>query len=203
MDTSGFPVSSKGKLRSRQSAQNASPHIGTSLSVSTVGDEQVEMSPLQNAKAFSCKSCGGLYDAFPPDDVHTIATISPPERKLIDSGLVIEIPYICDCGRENVLYWHNPDKEKGDWLIEAVDEDFWLKDGNVDDHFIRKTNRPVCKVCGSKDSFLVKYVLRARSWPVSETEMRVDYFIRCANKDCRRILARVKFTKEGGAEEWE
>lgn len=165
-----------------------------------------------NSTAFSCVLCGEPYDAFPPDDLHTFATRKAPPRDFLESGLCIEIPYVClnpDCFRENVLYWHNTNMEKGEWHYKAVDEDLWgeIVTGEHREpvHEVKTSDRMCCGVCGSKVTYLVHWVRIANvGFPFKGTTNIVDeYKVMCGNIKCRKVLAKVKLTKDGRTEEIE
>jgi len=52
-------------------------------------------------KTFSCTNCGTPFDAYPPDDVRTVATRSQDDYK--DN---IRIDYRCEkCKSVNQIYW--------------------------------------------------------------------------------------------------
>ena len=55
-------------------------------------------------KIFSCIKCGHPFTAYPPDDVHDIAT-----RNESDYEDHIKIDYKCEkCGAINTIYWSRP-----------------------------------------------------------------------------------------------
>ncbi|MBD3227869.1 MAG: hypothetical protein GF329_06745 [Candidatus Lokiarchaeota archaeon] len=56
---------------------------------------------MTNVKKFSCTKCGSTFNAYPPDDAHTIAT-----RNEDDANDPIRIEYECkECGYSNVIFW--------------------------------------------------------------------------------------------------
>jgi DNA-directed RNA polymerase subunit RPC12/RpoP len=57
-------------------------------------------------KMFSCAKCGAPFEAFPPDDLHSIATRL--EKEATKDNVIAE--YKCrDCGKVNTIYWvHTP-----------------------------------------------------------------------------------------------
>ena len=60
----------------------------------------------ETAKTFSCLYCGTPFEAYPPDDLHTVA--SRNEKDYEDH---IKINYKCTakgCGEINTIYWGYP-----------------------------------------------------------------------------------------------
>jgi hypothetical protein len=55
---------------------------------------------LVEKKIFSCKECGKSFDAYPPDDIYTIASIEKKEGS-------IERSYNCTgmTAHKNTIYW--------------------------------------------------------------------------------------------------
>lgn len=52
-------------------------------------------------KKYSCIHCGSPFDAYPPDDIHVIAT-----RDEIKSKDVIKVDHKCvNCNELNTIYW--------------------------------------------------------------------------------------------------
>ncbi len=61
---------------------------------------------IKNAKIFCCPN-GHPYAAFPPDDIHPIASLEEKHAKASASGTIIPISYKCEtCGAESKLYWY-------------------------------------------------------------------------------------------------
>jgi len=59
---------------------------------------------MSQKKTFSCIKCGHPFDAYPPDDIHTVAT-----RREGDYRDHIKIDYKCkNCGEVNTIYWGHP-----------------------------------------------------------------------------------------------
>ena len=60
---------------------------------------------LPEKKTFSCKEkgCGKPFDAYPPDGIHTAASVEKTED-------AVERTYKCPDGHENTLYWLGPPK---------------------------------------------------------------------------------------------
>jgi hypothetical protein len=53
-------------------------------------------------KCYSCKACGNIFDAHPPDDVHRFSSVYPCWK--FDW---IERNYQCSrCSRSSKLFWH-------------------------------------------------------------------------------------------------
>jgi rubredoxin len=53
------------------------------------------------AKRFSCLECGKPFDAFPPDDMHNVA--SRNQNSYEDN---IKVDYTCEnCAHVNTIYW--------------------------------------------------------------------------------------------------
>jgi DNA-directed RNA polymerase subunit RPC12/RpoP len=53
------------------------------------------------AKTYSCLKCGAPFEAYPPDDRHTIATRN--EKDFEDH---IKVDYRCkECDNTNTIYW--------------------------------------------------------------------------------------------------
>jgi len=50
------------------------------------------------AKSFSCLTCGEPFEAFPPDDQHSIGSIDP-------SPTAISITYTCVNHHKNTIFW--------------------------------------------------------------------------------------------------
>jgi hypothetical protein len=56
-------------------------------------------------KKFSCTKCGIPYEAHPPDDKHSYATMVAEEAKKDH----IIVKYTCkSCGTVNTIYWTHP-----------------------------------------------------------------------------------------------
>jgi len=49
------------------------------------------------------KGCGKPFDAYPPDGIHTAASVEKTED-------AVERTYKCPDGHENTLYWLGPPK---------------------------------------------------------------------------------------------
>jgi len=57
-------------------------------------------------RTFSCPECGNPYDAYPPDDRHTTASLEKPEEA---EGSVIPITHDClVCKTPITIYWYRP-----------------------------------------------------------------------------------------------
>ena len=55
-------------------------------------------------RIFSCPECGNPYEAYPPDDNHTTASLEEPKEA---AGSVIKIIHDClDCKHPITLYWY-------------------------------------------------------------------------------------------------
>jgi len=55
-------------------------------------------------RSFSCPECGNPYEAYPPDDLHTTASLEEPKDA---SGSVIKIVHDClNCKHPITVYWH-------------------------------------------------------------------------------------------------
>lgn len=53
--------------------------------------------------SYSCIHCGAMFQAYPPDDIHTKSNTSDDA---VDS---VEMNYICtSCKKTNKLYWIKP-----------------------------------------------------------------------------------------------
>jgi len=62
-------------------------------------------------RIFSCPECGNAYEAYPPDDNHTTASLEEPKEV---EGSVIKIVHDCEkCKHPITLYWYKPKKGKG------------------------------------------------------------------------------------------
>jgi len=60
----------------------------------------------ETKKTFSCLQCGTAFDAYPPDDLHDIAT---RDENAYENN--IKIPYKCKvCGKENFIFWGQSDQ---------------------------------------------------------------------------------------------
>jgi DNA-directed RNA polymerase subunit M/transcription elongation factor TFIIS len=56
-------------------------------------------------KNFSCTKCGVAYEAYPPDDKHSFATMVREEAKKDH----VVVKYTCkSCGNFNIIYWTHP-----------------------------------------------------------------------------------------------
>lgn len=59
------------------------------------------MSRKQKVKIYSCVNCGSSFQAYPPDDLHTVASRNKDSHK---DNIVVN--YRCkDCKRNNTIYW--------------------------------------------------------------------------------------------------
>lgn len=66
--------------------------------MSDTGDQQ---RPKEAPKRYACRNCGHPYDAYPPDDLHKTARLTPCEK-----GDSIPQNYECEnCDKMNVLHW--------------------------------------------------------------------------------------------------
>jgi len=55
----------------------------------------------ESKRTYACTNCGHPFDAYPPDDGHTIVMLEP-----CDKGDSIKIAYECEnCHGQNVRYW--------------------------------------------------------------------------------------------------
>ena len=60
-----------------------------------------------NQRIFSCVECGEPYTAFPPDDLHKVASIKEPSEK--DAWDTIKIIHDCvKCLKPMTVYWYKP-----------------------------------------------------------------------------------------------
>jgi hypothetical protein len=60
-----------------------------------------------NKRTFSCPECGNLYDAYPPDDLHTRVSLREPSKE--DAETVTKIIHDClICKHPITLYWYKP-----------------------------------------------------------------------------------------------
>ncbi len=58
-------------------------------------------------RVFSCPECGIAYEAYPPDDLHTTASLEEPDKEDV-SGTIIKIVHDCsNCKAPITLYWYN------------------------------------------------------------------------------------------------
>ena len=58
----------------------------------------------EKKRTYSCTKCGRTFEAYPPDDRHTIATRSENDYK--DN---VKVDYKCvDCETINTIYWGAP-----------------------------------------------------------------------------------------------
>jgi rubredoxin len=60
----------------------------------------------EKKRNYSCTKCGCVFEAYPPDDRHTVATRSESDYK--DN---VKVDYKCkgkDCGATNTIYWGAP-----------------------------------------------------------------------------------------------
>ncbi len=72
----------------------------------TENDQTGGKEPIKNAKTFCCPN-GHPYSAFPPDDIHPIASLEEKHANASASGTIIPILYRCEtCGTESKLYWY-------------------------------------------------------------------------------------------------
>jgi rubredoxin len=63
-------------------------------------------SSAERQRTYSCTKCGSVFEAYPPDDRHIIATRS--EKDYEDN---LKVDYKCrekDCGAINTIYWGAP-----------------------------------------------------------------------------------------------
>ncbi len=59
---------------------------------------------VERLRLCGCESCGSPIRAYPPDDIHTVATAGPTTQT--DT---VEIRYTCStCGETKRLYWRRP-----------------------------------------------------------------------------------------------
>jgi rubredoxin len=66
--------------------------------MSNTGDQQ---SPAEGPKKYPCRQCGQPFDAYPPDDLHKTARLTPYER-----GDSVPQNYECEnCHEMNTLHW--------------------------------------------------------------------------------------------------
>jgi len=57
-------------------------------------------------RVYSCPECGNPYEAYPPDDVHTKASIKDPEK---NASSVVKIVHDClECKTPITIYWYSP-----------------------------------------------------------------------------------------------
>lgn len=79
-------------------------------------------------KKLSCKNCGYAYDAYPPDDVHTLANTQQCGvcKFVLFSNKSVTVTYDCEnCNNLNKIYWHNPTGHSETEKRLALDE--WLR----------------------------------------------------------------------------
>lgn len=56
-------------------------------------------------RIFSCPECGNPYVAFPPDDIHDVATIKEPS--MVEARSVVKIIHDCEhCKTPITVYWY-------------------------------------------------------------------------------------------------
>ena len=60
----------------------------------------------QKRRMFSCPECGNSYEAYPPDDIHTRASLKDPGE---NATSVIKIVHDClVCKHPIEVYWYRP-----------------------------------------------------------------------------------------------
>ena len=60
---------------------------------------------------YACQNCGHPYEAFPPDDLYTVAVIGVcVVQSAYGNVCCVPIQYECaDCNHRSKLWWHNKD----------------------------------------------------------------------------------------------
>jgi len=62
------------------------------------------MTDKEKVRRYSCLKCGAPFDAYPPDDLHDLASVYKP-----GSESHVKVNYKCNaCGEINVIYWMQP-----------------------------------------------------------------------------------------------
>lgn len=60
-------------------------------------------------RIYSCPECGTPYYAYPPDDIHTTASLDEPKPE--DAESVKKVIHDCDnerCSHPIEIYWYRP-----------------------------------------------------------------------------------------------
>lgn len=60
-------------------------------------------------RIFCCPECGTPYYAYPPDDIHTRASLDEPKPENAES--IKKVTHDCDneqCRHPIVIYWYKP-----------------------------------------------------------------------------------------------
>lgn len=60
----------------------------------------------QRKRIFSCPECGNSYEAYPPNDIHTRASLDDPRE---NASSVKKIVHDClECKNPIEIYWYRP-----------------------------------------------------------------------------------------------
>jgi len=153
-----------------------------------------EAGPNPLAKNFSCKNCGTLFYAYPPDDYHNFASRL---RYDVQSGSTwIEIPYDCShCPHQNILYWYNNDQKEIKHTTDKIllSKQLPLFETNyIKMEKIFSESTLSCRSCKSKNIGLADVMLNYNS-----TMHAYEVVVYCTNEKCHAILATLEVTKIG------